>query len=116
MGKASRDKGLRNERQLVNELKEWGLAAERVPLSGALGGKDVGDVLVAGMRFEAKVRAGAFSLLYRWLSKVDGLFLKSDRQEQLVVMRMRTFRRLLQQDNGAHDNGSTQGDSPSTPN
>jgi Holliday junction resolvase len=111
MGKASRDKGLRNERQLVNDLKAAGFDASRVPLSGALGGKDVGDVIVSGMRFEAKVRSGSFSLLYRWLSKVDGLFLKSDRQEQLVVMRMRTFKQLLQNANGVHENGTTQNSS-----
>ena len=95
MGKPSRDKGLRNERSLVNDLKTCGIEASRVPLSGALGGADVGDIKVASMRFEAKVRAGSFALLYRWLKKVDGLFLKADRQEQLVVLRMRTFTELL---------------------
>jgi phage terminase large subunit GpA-like protein len=35
MGKASRDKGLRRERALVEIHKQSGIAAERVPLSGA---------------------------------------------------------------------------------
>lgn len=35
MGKPSRDKGLRRERALVEIHKQSGIAAERVPLSGA---------------------------------------------------------------------------------
>lgn len=35
MGKASRDKGLRRERALVEIHRQSGIAAERVPLSGA---------------------------------------------------------------------------------
>ena len=38
MGRMSRTKGGRVERELVNKLKESGIAAERVPLSGAAGG------------------------------------------------------------------------------
>ena len=37
MGKASRDKGLRRERAIVDVHRKSGIHAERVPLSGALG-------------------------------------------------------------------------------
>jgi Holliday junction resolvase len=37
-GRRSRSKGLRSERGIVALLKARGIAAERVPLSGAVGG------------------------------------------------------------------------------
>jgi Holliday junction resolvase len=45
-GRRSRDKGARSERALVKFLQNAGFAAERVPLSGATGGRYVGDVPV----------------------------------------------------------------------
>ena len=42
-GKSSRDKGLRVEREIVNALRELGVDAERVPLSGSAGGSFSGD-------------------------------------------------------------------------
>ena len=51
MGKASRDKGLRRERALVEIHKQSGIPAERVPLSGATryrgNGADI-DIYVRG--------------------------------------------------------------------
>ena len=44
MGKMSRDKGARRERELVNIFKDNNIHAERVPLSGAAGGRFSGDV------------------------------------------------------------------------
>ena len=45
-GKSPRQKGSRTERAIVRLLQERGLAAERVPLSGAAGGRYAGDVSV----------------------------------------------------------------------
>ena len=45
-GLRSRNKGARTERAIVRLLQNKGLAAERVPLSGAAGGKYCGDVSV----------------------------------------------------------------------
>jgi len=95
VGKASRDKGARNERNLVNELRAHGFEAERVPLSGAAGGQFTGDIILEGMRFEAKVRASGFATLRRWLGGHDGLFVKADRMETLVVLTMARFMHLL---------------------
>jgi Holliday junction resolvase len=39
MGKKSRDKGARIEREMVHALQDEGFAAERVPLSGAMRGR-----------------------------------------------------------------------------
>jgi Holliday junction resolvase len=45
-GRRSRDKGARAERVLVRSLQAHGFAAERVPLSGSVGGSYVGDITV----------------------------------------------------------------------
>ena len=111
MGKKSRDKGLRNERNLVTELRESGLPAERVPLSGAAGGAFSGDLIVCDLRFEAKARKDGFKELHRWLADNDGLFLKTDRKEQLVVLPMRIFRQLLWQIGWRHKPDGTSTDS-----
>jgi len=44
MGKFSRDKGARGEREIVGRHLALGIRAERVPLSGAGGGSFRGDV------------------------------------------------------------------------
>jgi hypothetical protein len=91
MGKASRDKGAREERAIVNTWQDFGLAAERVPLSGAAGGSYVGDVSIPLLGkdrvFEAKVRANGFKQIYEWLGDNFGLFIRSDRNPRLVVLR-----------------------------
>jgi len=63
MGKKSRVKGQRNECAIVNTLKDAGLPAVRVPLSGAAGGQFAGDILIDGKRYEAKTepRSGLHS-------------------------------------------------------
>jgi Holliday junction resolvase len=45
-GRASRDKGSRTERAIVRLLQERGLAAERVPLSGAARGRFGGEDII----------------------------------------------------------------------
>ena len=87
MGKKSRTKGQRNECAIVNLLKDAGLPAERVPLSGAAGGQFAGDIVVNGKRFEAKIRASGFKQIYEWLGDHRGLFIRSDRRELLIVLR-----------------------------
>ncbi len=63
-GKASRRKGDRFERECVALFQTHGIAAERVPLSGAAGGSFSGDVTVPILgidrRLEAKIRRGGF--------------------------------------------------------
>jgi Holliday junction resolvase len=43
-GKHSRNKGAAYEREIVNYLKDNGIEAERVPLSGAMKGNYGGDI------------------------------------------------------------------------
>lgn len=94
MGKASRDKGLRRERAIVDVHRKCGIRAERVPLSGALhyrgNGADV-DLYVRGpepLKVEVKARGegSGFRTLERWLGHNDALFLVRDRATPLVVV------------------------------
>jgi Holliday junction resolvase len=92
-GKSPRQKGDRAERHLVALLQAAGFAAERIPLSGAAGGRFSGDVpmplLGVDRRLEVKVRGDGFRKLYRWLEDADLLVVKGDRRELLVVIPFR---------------------------
>ena len=96
MGKASRDKGLRRERAVVDIHLKSGIKAERVPLSGAVryrgNGADV-DLYVRGadpLKAEIKARGegDGFKMLERWLGDNDALFLWRDRATPMVVLRL----------------------------
>jgi hypothetical protein len=75
---------------LVRLLQDHGLGAERVPLSGAVGGSYVGDLTVPLIGrdhvVEVKVRGTGFNQLYDWLDGRDILVVKADRKEPLVVI------------------------------
>ena len=91
-GRRSRTKGARTERSIVNALQANGIAAVRVPLSGAVGGRFAGDIVLPLMGrdlcVEVKARADGFRELYCWLNERDVLIVKADRQEPLVVVRL----------------------------
>jgi Holliday junction resolvase len=88
----SRSKGARTERSIVNALKASGFAAVRVPLSGAVGGRFAGDVVLPllgrDLCVEVKARADGFRELYGWLDGRDVLIVKADRREPLVIVRL----------------------------
>lgn len=94
----SKQKGDRIERELVQRHREAGIPAERVPLSGAVGGQFAGDLRIAGnLKGEVKARGGGdgFKTLERWLGDNDLLFLRRDRAEPLVVMPWTQYEELL---------------------
>ena len=97
-GRMSRNKGLRGEREVVHVLQEHGIAAERVPLSGAAGGSYTGDincpVLGRDERLEVKWRATGFTQIYGWLADHYGLVIRQDRAEPLICIRLKDFARL----------------------
>ena len=98
MGKMSRDKGARGEREIVARHLALGVHAERVPLSGACGGSFRGDVEIENIgRCEVKIRAGGggFRTIETWLADSAALFLRRDRQSPLVVLPWETWERLL---------------------
>ena len=105
MSRASRDKGIRIERQIVALHAALGIKAERVPLSGASryqgNGADI-DVYAFGadagsLVSEVKARGNGegFATLERWLGDNDILFLCRDRAEPMIVLPWRTWARLL---------------------
>ena len=92
-GRRARDKGNRVERSIVKALQAAGLGAERLPLSGSVGGSYTGDLTVPllgrDMVAEVKARATGFAQLYSWLECRDLLVVKADRREPLVVLPLR---------------------------
>ncbi len=102
-GKSPRQKGDRLERAVVLLLREHGLDAKRVPLSGSA--KDYpGDVVVTldgrDHVLECKSRRD-FATLYKWLEHRDGLILKADRKEPLMVLRLADLLNALQSEAAA---------------
>lgn len=97
-GKASRDKGSRFEREIVNLLKANGLDAYRIPLSGASAGFK-GDIQIRlgdkRLTLEAKSRGSGFKFIYDSLEGSDALCLRADRQEALIVFRLKDVVVLL---------------------
>jgi len=98
MGRAARDKGQRVEYKVLHRLQDAGIPAEKLPLSGQLGGKYRGDLMVAdSFRAEVKARKSGegFAVLERWLGGHDLLLLVRDRQLPLAVMEWSTLVALL---------------------
>lgn len=101
MGKRSRDKGKRVELEIVHRHRDLGIDAERVPLSGASGGRFTGDIVIdqggSTLRAEVKARAdgAGFKQLETWLGDNDLLFLRRDRAEPMVLLTWRTYADLI---------------------
>jgi Holliday junction resolvase len=90
-GARHRQKAGREERMLVRIAQDNGFAAERVPLSGSVGGQRFsGDIVLPlvgrDLCVESKVRGRGFKQLYDWLRGRDLLIVRSDRREPLVVV------------------------------
>ena len=103
-GRRSRDKGCRAEREIVNLHRALGVHAERVPLSGAAGGRFSGDVDVYALgrdegplvtEVKARKSGAGFVTLEKWLGENDAIFLRRDRAEPLVVLPWATWTRLV---------------------
>ncbi len=90
-------KGDRLERAVVEALRSAGIEARRQPLSGALPfwkGDVTCDLPILGeVTFECKSRK-SFKTIYSWLGPHDGLVLKANHEEPLVLMRMKDFVKL----------------------
>ncbi len=97
-GKASRRKGDRFERECVALFQDHGIAAERVPLSGATGGSFSGDVTVPilgiDQRLEAKIRRSGFKQIRKWITGNYALVYRADRDDALITLRLSDFAKL----------------------
>ena len=102
MGRASRDKGMRGEREFA-EL----VGGKRIPLSGAQKGFE-NDVLVptpiGTIRAEVKRRKSGFSTLYSWLEddrgRPDIVAFRADRKPWIVAMQLDVFLKLIGREKG----------------
>ena len=82
-GKHSRNKGAAYEREIVNCLKDNGIKAERIPLSGAMKGNYSGDIKlgpVLGYIGECKRTKKKLTHIYKALEQdnADFLFARDD--------------------------------------
>lgn len=71
MGKFSRDKGARRERELVKIINSEGFKALRVPLSGAAQGFKSDVIVNDTIKIEVKTRAKDFNGIYNFLDKIS---------------------------------------------
>lgn len=100
MANKSRNKGDREERDVVNLLRSLGISCERTLESGKRpDGSNTWDITIfpnpdSIMRGECKVRADGFKQIYDWL-KNDFLTIRADRKERLYVIPERFFIKLL---------------------
>lgn len=96
-GRSPKQKGDRLERATVQLLRAHGIDAKRVPLSGSAAGYP-GDVVAKlggrDLTLECKSRRD-FSTLYGWLDERDGLILKADRKDPLLVVRLEDMLELI---------------------
>jgi hypothetical protein len=106
-GCASRQKGDRIERELVDRHKDLGVHAERYPHSGASrfrgSGHDL-DVYLFGREqapivAESKGRknGAGFTTLEKWLGEYDALFLRRNNTDPLVLVPWRIWARILKE-------------------
>lgn len=93
MGKKSRDKGQRREREFA-EL----IGGQRIPLSGAQEGFP-NDVRGLGLDWEVKAKKDGFKTIYDYVmderEQPDAVALKADRKPWLVVMELDKFKELM---------------------
>jgi len=100
----SKRKGGDFEREVVRHLVSLGVDAKKMPLSGALGGEYGGDIKLVirrngdwlgDERAECKIRKRAWADIYSWLAGNYCLFIRREKSETLVVMRLADFARLI---------------------
>jgi Holliday junction resolvase len=89
-GRSPKQKGSRVERAIVRRLQDAGFAAEKIPLSGSVGGSFAGDITIPLLGIdrtaELKARRRGFQQLYAWLGSHDLLIVRADRSEPLVII------------------------------
>lgn len=94
----SRAKGGAFEREVKKALIAEGIYCEKMPLSGALGGKYRGDLCVGDeFRAECKRRKtdAGFSTIEKWLGDYDVLFTRKNHGKILVVMQWEHYLELM---------------------
>ncbi len=98
MPNRQKQKGDRVENQMVKLLLDADIPAQRIPLSGQVGGLFSGDIRIAE-QYTAEVKARkngeGFATIQKWLGENDFLFLKQDRKSPIVVMTWERYLALM---------------------
>ena len=92
MGKFSRDKGARGEREIVNILKSYGVPAKRISMMETTG-VDKGDVEIAEI-WTAQVKLGSQVPKFLYDARINGeefLFCRRDKQRWAMVIDLEWF-------------------------
>ncbi len=103
MPNRQKHKGNRVENQMVKLLLDADIPAQRVPLSGQVGGLFSGDIRIAeSYTAEVKARKNGegFATIQKWLGENEFLFLKQDRKPPFVVMNWNIFIALMMSSRG----------------
>lgn len=96
MANKSKQKGDREERQVVNRLRAIGVDCERTLESGARSDcSETWDIDVKGLRVECKLRKDGFKEIYKWIEGVDILTIRADRKPRLYVINQDLFEKLV---------------------
>jgi len=98
-GRGPKRKGIEWEREVVALLQHHGIAAERVPLSGAVKTNRFDHDVTCPIRgkdrrIECKRKARAFATIEAMLGTNFALICRDDRSRPLVVMSLETFAEL----------------------
>ena len=87
------------EREIVTQLNDAQIPAERVPLSGAAGGSYTGDIVINdNIRVEVKASKNGegFKTLEEWKGNNDMLILKRNHYDPMVVLDWKMFLSMMQ--------------------
>ncbi len=98
MPNRQKHKGNRVENQMVKLLLDADIPAQKIPLSGQVGGLFSGDIRIAeSYTAEVKARKNGegFATIQKWLGENDFLFLKEDRKPPIVVMTWEMYLALM---------------------
>ena len=88
MGKKSRTKGARLEREVVSILKNAGRNAKRTAPLQTYQPNNEPDIDSDGLRIEVKGRRNGFIQIYQWLEGNDWLILKANGKPYLLVKKL----------------------------
>jgi len=90
MPSPNKEKGKRGERGLVNLLRLLGIDCKRTGHKQDEGRAEFADVTLAtGEKIEVKTGKQVPSSLYKWIEGQDALAVKRDREDWLLVVRLK---------------------------
>lgn len=103
MPNRSKQKGDREERDIVNLHREWGFIVERTLESGKRSdGSEPWDITLKTslgiLRGECKILSRGFQMIYKWFSKgddIDFLTIRQDRGERLYIITESLWKKMV---------------------